>query len=301
MQANPAVSVVVAAFNMGLYIQAAVNSVLQQTCDDLEVIVVDDGSKDNTAEVMSQFAGNARVRYIQQQNQGQPRAKNCGIRAARGRFIAFCDADDIWVPDKLARQLPLFDQDPAIGVVYGQTATIDPQGVRTGEVSTHGPSGAVLQQLFIKNFVPFGTAVVRREVIDSIGMFDESLAMGIDWDLWLRTATRWQFGYIAEPVYLYRVWPGQMSRNWLGRYEHAFRIMEKFLASYPSLLPPRIVRRAYADSFVGRGICYETIAGERRRACTDYLTALKIDPTYLTAWLQLVKLAVPRGAPQSSR
>lgn len=290
----PAVSVVVAAYNMGQYIDAAVRSVLDQTFTDLEVIVIDDGSSDDTPAVMGGFDADPRVTYVRQQNAGQPRAKNAGVRAARGRFIAFCDADDMWVRSKLEKQIHRFQINQQAGVVYSQVATIDPAGDRTGEISGDGPSGTVLNELFVKNFVPFGTSVVRREVFDSIGMFDESLAMGIDWDLWLRAAVRWQFDFVDEPLYLYRVWPGQMSRNWKGRYEHCFRIMENFLRIHPDLVPRRIIRRAYADSYVGRGICHVLLGGDRACARSDYLTALRHDPTFLAAWLELIKLPLRR-------
>ncbi len=292
--AIPVVSVVVAAYNMGQYIEVAVRSVLDQTFSDLEVIVVDDGSTDGTPDVMCAFEQESRVRYIRQANAGQPRAKNAGVKAARGRFIAFCDADDVWVVDKLSKQLRIFDADDRIGVVYSQVATIDPDGNRTGEITGDGPSGSVLNELFVKNFVPFGTSVVRREVIDEIGMFDETLAMGIDWDLWLRAAVRWRFHFMREPLYLYRVWPGQMSRNWKGRYEHCFRIMQNFLKQHPDLVDRRVVRRAYADSYVGRGICHWLLAGDRRSARADYLTALRHDPTFLSAWFELLKLPLRR-------
>src|SRR5687767_7749573 len=111
---NPAVSVVIAAYNMAQYVDEAVTSVLAQTFEDLEVVVIDDGSKDNIADVMRAFDSDSRVRFISQENRGQPRAKNAGIRAAKGEFIAFCDADDVWDPRKLERQMPAFES-PKVG------------------------------------------------------------------------------------------------------------------------------------------------------------------------------------------
>ena len=289
----PEVSVVVAAYNMGRYVEAAVQSVLEQSMSDLEVIVVDDGSTDDTAVVVESFVDNPRVHLIRQENAGQPRAKNAGLRKARGRFIAFCDADDLWVRDKLEKQLPIFGSDPQVGVVYSQVATIDPESRRTGEIIGDGPSGDVLSELFVENFVPFGSAVVRREVLDTLGLFDEDLAMGIDWDLWLRVAVHWKFSFVREPLYLYRVWPGQMSRNWRGRYEHAFRIMQKFQKNNPGLLSRQVIRRAYADSHVERGICCVMLEGLKREAASNYLSAIRTDPIFLRAWRELVKLGLP--------
>jgi glycosyltransferase involved in cell wall biosynthesis len=290
----PSVSVVIAAYNMAQYVEQAVRSVLAQTCEDLEVIVVDDGSTDGTAQVMDAFAGDHRVRLVRQQNLGQPKAKNAGIRAARGAFIAFCDADDLWDPRKLERQMPAF-ADPDVGVVYSRTMMIDGAGRQTGETSGDGPSGYVLPQLFVRNFVPFGTAVVRRSILDACGMFDESLAMGIDWDLWLRVARTWKFVLVAEPLYLYRVWPGQMSKNWKGRYEHSFRIMRKFIAAYPDALPRKVIRRGYADSYVQLGICYAMLAKDRRSALAKFWQGACADPLFWMAWKEMGKLLVRLG------
>jgi glycosyltransferase involved in cell wall biosynthesis len=288
---TPSVSVVIAAYNMAQYVEQAVRSVLTQTYADLEVVVIDDGSKDDIAAVMRKFAGDDRVRFLPQENQGQPKAKNAGIKAARGKYIAFCDADDLWEARKLERQLPHFEN-AAVGVVYSATATIDGGGAKTGEISGRGPSGYVLPQLFVKNFVPFGTAIVRRSVLDSCGMFDESFAMGIDWDLWLRVARNWQFAFVDEPLYLYRVWPGQMSKNWKGRYEHSFRIMRKFIDKHPQALPRKVIRRAYADSYVQQGICYAILEKDRRRALGEFWRGAKTDPFFWMAWKEMGKLFV---------
>jgi glycosyltransferase involved in cell wall biosynthesis len=291
---QPAVSVVVATYNMAQYVALAVRAILAQTYTDLEVVVIDDGSTDKTAEVMEVFRGEPRVRYLPQPNRGQPRAKNAGIEAARGRYIAFCDADDMWVPEKLARQLPYFEASERVGVVYSLSETIDPEGTRTGEISGDAPGSNVLATLFVKNIVPFGTAVVRRDVLDAVGAFDNSLPMGIDWGLWLRIATRWEFAFVREPLYLYRVWPGQMSKNWRRRYEHCFRIMEKFLRNYPSSLAPEVVRRAYADSYLGRGLCASLIEGQHGAAVSDYVRAICADPGYWPAWRELLKVPLSR-------
>lgn len=245
----PEVSVVIATYNMGQFCAQAVRSCLAQTMNSLEVIVVDDGSTDKTSEVLRTFEAEPRVRLVRQPNLGQPRAKNAGLRLARGRFVAFCDADDYWLPDKLARQLPLFEADPRVGVVCSPIVREFPDGSRQPQVGRRFYRGDVLQQMFIRNIVPFGTAVVRRRCFDEVGPFDESIGMGIDWDLWLRIATRWHFDYVPEPTYVYRVWEGQMSRNWRGRYDCALRIMAKFLEQNPGLLPKSLVSAAYADTY----------------------------------------------------
>src|SRR5690554_3627666 len=125
----PLVSVVIASYNMGQYISQAVDSILNQMWSNLEVIVVDDGSQDNTPVVMQGYESDKRVRYFRTDNQGQPKAKNYGLKQAGGDFIAFCDADDFWEPNKLEVQIPLFDN-PKVGIVYSEISNIDESGNR---------------------------------------------------------------------------------------------------------------------------------------------------------------------------
>lgn len=172
---------------MGQYVSEAIDSVLQQVQFQPTVVVVDDGSTDNTQEVLSKYRDNSRVTIVIQSNQGQPRAKNAGLRAANGSFIAFCDADDYWLPDKLQRQMPLFS-DPRVGVVYSPAVQLFEDGSTKQTASDNLARGYILDSLFLHNFVPFGTAVVRRECFARSGLFDESRQMGIDWELWLRLA-----------------------------------------------------------------------------------------------------------------
>jgi glycosyltransferase involved in cell wall biosynthesis len=245
----PQVSVVIATHNMGQFVAQAVDSVLTQADADLEVVVVDDGSTDSTPEALGAYRQESRVRVITQDKQGQPQAKNAGIRASRGRYIAFCDADDYWLPNKLARQLPLFARNPRVGVVYSSILALREDGSLHARPERQFFRGQVLDQMFLHNLVPFGTAVIRRECLEQAGAFDESIPMGIDWDLWLRIAIDWEFDFVPESTYVYRIWAGQMSRDWRGRYDCALRIMGGFLERYPDRLPAGIVASAYADTY----------------------------------------------------
>src|SRR3954466_12214096 len=166
---KPAVSVVIATYNMAPYIGDAIASVLVQTMDDLDVHVVDDGSSDGTRELVARFAADSRVHYYWQTNAGQTRAKNRGIYSSRGALVAFCDADDMWTKDKLERQCALFDEAPSVGVVFSRSVRLlgNRSGVEAAE-PIHCPSGQVTAELFKYNFVPFGTAVVRRSCLDRL-------------------------------------------------------------------------------------------------------------------------------------
>jgi glycosyltransferase involved in cell wall biosynthesis len=294
MTDQPLVSVVIASYNMAQFLGGAVESVLAQTWENLELIVVDDGSTDNTAEAMEPFKADARVRYLLTENQGQPRAKNIGLDEAKGDFIAFCDADDLWSPEKLTIQMPWF-QDPRVGVVYSEVSYIDQSGSPLKkEIPYARYSGQVTEHLVIKNFVPFGTAVIRHACVKKNGAFDIDLPMGIDWDLWLRYSIDWHFHYASDITYFYRIWPGQMSKNYRGRYDNAFHILEKFIDAYPEALPANLKARAWSDMYISRAM--NVARGERKfiEPMKDLLTGLRFDCTYKSAWKSIAKLLLGR-------
>lgn len=289
MATRPSVSVIMATYNMGKYLPLAVQSVLSQTYPHLELHVVDDGSTDNTPEQIKQFHGDSRFFYHYQANHGQARAKNAGILRAKGDFIAFLDADDMWFPDKLEKQLPLFDNRSQVGVVYSTHVCIDTAGNPIPTTCPTPHRGRISAFLLVENCVGFNTSVVRRECFETLGLFDESLPMGIDYDLWLRFSTVYEFDYLERPTTYYRVWDGQMSRNTLRRFECGIRIMQRFLQDHPGLVPAPAVRKAWAHTFTGRGN-YWANEGARLAAMKDYLRALSYKRTYVPAFKGMIKV-----------
>jgi glycosyltransferase involved in cell wall biosynthesis len=289
---RPLVSVIIATYNMGQYLADAIRSVLEQSRPNLELLVIDDGSTDNTREVVNSFKEDTRLRYHWQPNSGQTRAKNVGVSLARGSFIAFCDADDLWTADKLERQLPAFDDKGRVAVVYSRNRKVDENGMPLANSHnlTPLPSGQVTRQLFIENFVSFGTAIIRRSCLEEVGGFEEAHRMGIDWDLWLRLSIKYEFRYVDAVTYLYRIWPGQISRNWRGRYEHAFRIMKRFIAEHPGAVPTATVNEAYAHCYAQRALLRAELDREYFNAVGDIYNSLKYRPLYLPAWRTFVKI-----------
>jgi glycosyltransferase involved in cell wall biosynthesis len=288
MTDTPLVSVVIATFNMAQYLPNAVQSVLCQSMSDLEVHIVDDGSTDNTHEVVRSFS-DARILYHRQHNGGQAKAKNNGIQASRGRFIAFLDADDAWMPHKLATQLPLFEASPAVGVVYSPAIYIDATGKEIPPFLPTRHRGRVAGPLLIENFVTFPSTVVRRECFSTAGLFDEAIPMAIDYDLWLRISVQHEFDYVDEPLLYYRVWPGQISTRNYERYEYAIAIMRRFLEANPGLVSPGIIREAWAHTYCGRANHSTSVRRATVAALRDYSRSLSFVPTYLPAWKGIVK------------
>ena len=186
----PTVSVIIATYNYGHYLAGALDSVLAQTFTDWEAIVVDDGSTDPTPEVVRPYLQDFRVRYHRTDHLGQPAAKNAGIRLARAPLIAFLDADDAWLPKKLASQVELFRRDPELGVGYARRLLMDEDGRLLPTAPCELYRGNVLPRIFKDNFVCFSSSMVRRAVLDDVGLFDERIPLAIDYDLWLRVARR---------------------------------------------------------------------------------------------------------------
>lgn len=292
---QPLVSIVMATYNSAPYLPEAISSVINQSYPHWEMHIINDGSTDNTAEVIRPFLADARIIYHEQENTGQARAKNRGLRAARGEFIAFLDADDKWSHDKLEKQLPVFTAHPEAGLVHTNVMLITESGEPLGSPQRSYPQGWISGDLLIDNRVNGMASILRRECLEQVGLFDESLSMGIDYDMWLRISARYQILFLDEVTYFYRQWAGQMSHRYEERMDNAIRIMEKFLREHPGVVPENVVNTAWAHTYVGRG--YSRFKADRRwsAAMSDHLRALSFDPTYLPAWKAIVKLLIWRS------
>lgn len=220
----PYVSVILPTYRRAHLVGRALQSVLAQSYPDFEVIVVDDGSLDGTREVIARFA-DPRVRYIFQENRGLAGARNTGVRAARGTYIAFLDDDDEYLPTKLAQQVPALDAHPEYSVVYSDVYLCDADGKPMRLVADalgrgSPPTGMVLEALVQGNFLVSNAPLVRRECFSQVGLFDERLRVFEDWDFWVRLACETRFLYQPGAVACYRMHATMMSRNrermWAG-------------------------------------------------------------------------------------
>jgi glycosyltransferase involved in cell wall biosynthesis len=191
-------SVVMPAFNAARTIGSSIRSVLHQTEQDFEVIVVDDGSTDTTSECARSFATDPRIRVIVQRNKGPAAARNAGIATARGFYVSMLDADDLWLPAYLEVMGGSLDANPEAPFAYTDAWVLDDESGRvrrTSAMSYQRPPKTMLDprafflQLLEHNFV-YTSVTMRRSVLDDVGGYDESLWTGEDWDLWLRIASR---------------------------------------------------------------------------------------------------------------
>ena len=199
---SPTVSVIIPTYNRGHLINRAINTVLVQTFQDFEVIVVDDGSTDNTIEVVNRLSDD-RVSLLKiNENRGASFARNRGIELAAGRYIAFQDSDDEWKKDKLKKQIQVFNNAaPEVGLVYtGYWNAKDDGKTYLPSPSIRPKEGYLHNVLLEGNFIAMPTALVRKECLLRVGLFDEHLPRLQDWDLWLRISKECFFRFINEPL-----------------------------------------------------------------------------------------------------
>lgn len=210
---NGLVSVLIPNYNYAQYIEKAVESVERQTYRNFEIIVVNNGSTDNSLEVLRAL-GN-RITLVDQKNLGQSGSRNSGLKHARGEFIAFLDADDTWEPTKLEKQVALF-RDQEVGLVYTGLKRVNSQG-ETISVQLPLHRGRILEN-FIKSpgaAVVGGesTAVIRKIALDQAGEFDPRLSVGSGWDMWRRIAAQWKIESVNEPLANYLQHNSNLSKN----------------------------------------------------------------------------------------
>jgi glycosyltransferase involved in cell wall biosynthesis len=299
----PAVTVVVTSYNYGRYVGAALESVRAQTAGDFECVVVDDGSTDDSIAVIETFLADPRFKLVRQQNGGVSHARNVGIGLARGEFVAFLDADDLWRPTKLERQLARFRDNPDVGVVYTRRTIIDSEDAARPWTDAASPAGRVVGPLFRQNFICFSSAMVRTEAAVRVGGFDERLGLAVDYDFWLRVARHYPFGVVDEPLVSYRVGHGvNLSRRQRERYHVALYVMRRFERHFDApaaRLTAAEVARAEAETFANLGVLSRGFS--RRTAAGWLLRALRVDPRYAFAWRGLAAAVMPTAVRQLAR
>jgi glycosyltransferase involved in cell wall biosynthesis len=221
---DPRVSVIIPAFNGEKYIGETIQSILAQTHRPLEVLVVDDGSTDRTAEIVQRFG--EPVRYIRQENAGTAAARNRAVAESRGEFIALLDQDDLWVPDKLARQIPRFAEDPRIGLVFAGIEFFD---TRSGKItSTYFPGPELsLRDLLAHVVLPVQTILFRKSALEKIGPFDTTLGGTDDWDIGIRMAAEFRMVGVDEILGRVRLHDTQQGRNTDRMFHNAMRVLDK--------------------------------------------------------------------------
>lgn len=275
---TPLVSVILPTYNCANFLPASIGSILSQTYHSYEIIVIDDGSTDNTKEVLVPFI--QRITYINlEQNKGLPAARNVGIRSAQGKYIAFIDADDLWMPEKLQTDIEYFGKYQDAGMVYSLHTNIDAEGcVLDGALKKRLPAGNIFNQLFSEqNFIIASSVIVRKEVFETTGLFDEQLFNCQDWDMWLRIAFYFKVAGINKPLVKYRHNPHSLSKNRDSVLKYQKLVIDKTYNTFKAKgngLCEKAYKKRLASHYAKAGRYYLKI-GDKSLANENFLLSLK--------------------------
>ncbi len=274
----PTVSVIIPSYNCAHYLATAIESVLAQTYKDLEIIVIDDGSMDDTPDVVVPYLD--RITYIRQVNKGLPAARNTGIRASTGDFIALLDSDDSWLPQKLTRQMPLF-LDPTVGIVYTDFSVLYADGRTLSSYLAQRPlasEGFILDKYILSRFLFPSTMVLRREAMEQCGLFDEEMLAAEDIELFARICLRWKVARLPDALMIRTEGANNITANGSKLNDYTILAFEKILKRETSL--PSSSRRLMHEE-LGRQHWWRAYsafkAGRLASARNDLLRAMTYD------------------------
>lgn len=308
MAASRAVSVVIPCYNAQRYIGATLDAVLAQTGAELEVIVVDDGSTDGSAALVAREY--PQVRLIQRTNAGVAAARNAGIEAAQGEWVAFCDADDIWLPGKLAAQFAAMDAVPGCRMSYtawqvwpsDEPLPTADWLAQLGQAATdtarwRGATGWLYPELLLDCVVWTSTVLMQRSLLAEIGGFETTLRIGEDYDLWLRASRVTRIERVARPFALYRQHPHNITRsapsaNYKGRVIQSALDRWGYAGPDGRRADESVVKQMLAKTWSDYAAA-QLAAGQRAAGRTSAKEALRLVFTHLPAWKLLVRSWLP--------
>jgi glycosyltransferase involved in cell wall biosynthesis len=301
------ISVIIPAYNCEKTIKETIEAVLNQTFTDLELILINDGSQDNTLDVVSQIS-DPRIQVFSYPNAGVSASRNRGIFHATGEYISFIDADDLWTADKLETQLKALQENPKAAVAYSWTDWIDESGKFLGTGVHLTITGDVFSKLLLVDFMGSGSnALIRKQALIEVGGFETSLVHAEDWDLWLRLAARYHFVAIPSPQILYRKSTNSASMSVLKMEAGSLKVIERAYAQAPDSL-----KHLKLDTLGNRykyltwkALEKPTMRQQGFTAMRFLLQAIKNDPVLLRTkviWKVLLKsMTVALLAPQQAQ
>ena len=288
------ISIILPTFNRSRYLPLALDSILAQTYRDLEVIVVDDGSTDDTGQVVVPYSG--QIRYIYRENQGRGAARNAGLEHATGEYIAFLDSDDLWYPDKLERQVTVLEANPDSAFVHGPVDVIDEHGSRHKEETENvlklfekaRRRGFSYENLIDSCLIFMSTILARTACFRTVGLFDPSLQLLEDVDWYLRVASRYRIAYLdGSPLVSYRVHDGNAyrigDREVLETYE---RIFMRHLQHPGSSIRGAVVR---SRAHLSLSFCYAGL-GQPKLVRYHIIKAIALNPRSVLSLRSMARL-----------
>lgn len=272
---KPLVSVIITTHNRAELVFEAVQSVLEQTYENIEVIVIDNESIDNTREKLERL--DRRVRYVHKKNEGACKARNVGIALAQGEYIGFLDSDDLYLPEKIKICVEYLGSHPNYGLVHTAAYFIDEKG-QVLEKYSHSQSchlGDITHRLLLRNYICNSTVVVRRECFARVGPFDEGIFAPADWDMWLRLSENYEVGYIKLPLTKYRVSNNYILKNLPASKAEEEKVLEKYFSrnaheGFSRRWAFSVLHLRYAQAYL--------VSAESKQFKKEILQSLRIHP-----------------------
>ena len=286
-------SVIIPTYNRKQFIIEAIDSVLNQTYENWEICIVDDGSTDNTYEEIEYLLKNPKIKYKYQENAGQSVARNNAILLSTGQYVCFLDSDNIWLYNRLEIASCYIENNPHADVIYGDSITIDINGKELTRKKIQKFSGRITHELLKDNFVSMNAALAKRECFEELGMFNEQDRLAEDYELWLRFSTQYSFLYVPEFMAKYRVMDDQLSTDKDKRFFANESIIKKFKKTYPLCLSNFEWNKGFSAFYV-RKSNYERSVKRYKQSLLDVIKAFYHYPFWQGPWRSLVKLFIFR-------
>lgn len=264
---SPLVSIDLCCYNGEAFLEQAIESICAQTYKNWELVVVNDGSTDSSEDIVSRYQSTRLpIIYHRQANTGLGRARNKAIELSRGEFVAFIDQDDVWMPDKLEKQVALFAGRAELGLVFSDAVAVFPSGreQRHGR-QVHLYRGRVLRELVLSNFIPCSSVIIRRTVLEEVGGVNPSFGQVEEYDLFIRVAERYDLDYVNESLMKFNVHPGNASRDATRMQEETIQLMHQVVERNPSLAEQ-----------LGKGVVRLKLAGLRCTQGEAYLLSGRV-------------------------
>jgi glycosyltransferase involved in cell wall biosynthesis len=317
---KPKVSIIIPTYNAARFIESAIKSVIHQTFTNNEIIVVDDGSTDNTKGILKKHVENKSIIYIRQENSGPAAARNNGIKAATGELVCFLDADDLLRPNSIEHRLRVFKRHHEVGVVFTDfrkifwkstkekdfvdddirqsnfLKTISTECIKRKDNNIYVFNTNIFYELIVSNFIFTGTVMMRRDIFDEVGFFDESLMIAEDHDLWLRASRKYNMAFLHIDTATYRFHADNITKDIPLVYASSINVRDRYLD--PKYGLPKRYRRKLSKTisqfYFSKGYHYfENKLYEKAR--TEFKSAIRYNPTKGKYYLYLSFTEIPPG------
>lgn len=289
----PQVSVIMPCYNHARYLPEAVESILKQSYGDLELIITDDSSSDNSVDVIERYKRMDRriISIYNKKNKGASCSRNRAIMASRGNYVSFCDADDIWENDKLEIQMDCMLNNREYAAIHSDSTIINGQGTPTGDLFSSlyqrgKMSGNLFHELCVSNFINIQTVLLRRQCVNDVGLFEEDIKYVEDWIYWVKVARNFRFFYIDEPLGRYRIHEGSTNKNLEGCTKNRIKGYNCILNNFPDI-PMKIKSRIFYELGINHNALREKVDARKY-----FLESFKMDKSNLKSFIRFVQINI---------